>query len=337
MVLLLIAGVTAGCGKNEKLYDRLLFNSVDLSEYVDLCETTGITVDTSSEKFEEYYDEVVTIDVERYDFYQKITEGKVESGNVVNIDFAGYLDGVAFDGGTSEGYELEIGSGSFIDGFEEGLIGVEIGSTIDLPLTFPTSYSSTELAGKDVVFTITVNYVKTDVQLKPEEFYSELGYSELSLYEEYVVERAAMNYLLDYVVTTSIVESYPKADEEYLLEKIKESMDNALQTNYYMTTEEYLAYVGQSMEDYEAYLCENQVYPLLDNEMVVYAILDAAGVEITEKDADDYIADLIGDSADDSSAPTADDLIDYYGKFYFEILAAREKVNDYLYSNAVIS
>lgn len=336
MAILLVAGVTAGCGESEteKLYDRLLFNSEELTKYVDLCEITGIKVDTSSEEFDEYYDEVVGIDVDHYDLYEKFTEGKVKDGDLVNIDFAGYLDGVAFDGGTATGYELEIGSGSFIAGFEDGLIGVEIGKEIELPLTFPKDYSSAELAGKDVIFKVKVNFVKTETQLKPEEFYTQLGYSELSEYEDYVVERAAKNYLNDYVVNTSIVKGYPKADEKYLLERVKESMDKSLQSSYYMTTEEYLEYVGQTMEEYEDYLYENQVKPLLDSEMVVYAVLDAAGVEISEKDADEYVDNLMGDGATDV---TAQDLIDYYGKFYFEILAAHEKANQYLYDNAVIS
>lgn len=334
MAILLVAGVTAGCGETEKLHDRILFNSEDLTKYVDLCEITGIKVDTSSEKFSEYYDEVIGIDVEHYDLYQKFTEGKVKDGDLVNIDFAGYLNGVAFDGGTSTGYELKIGSGSFIAGFEDGLIGTEIGKEIELPLTFPKDYSSADLAGKDVVFKIKVNFVKTETQLKPEEFYTQLGYSKLSDYEDYVKERAVKNYLSDYVVNTSVVTGYPKADEKYLLERVKESMDKSLQTNYYMTTEEYLEYVGQSMEDYEDYLYENQVKPLLDSEMVIYAVLDTAGVEITEKDADEYIEGLMGDDATDV---TAQNLIDYYGKFYFEILAAREKSNQYLYDNAVIS
>lgn len=83
----------------------------------------------------------------------------VESGDTVNIDFEGKKDGVAFDGGTSQGYNLTIGSGSFIDGFEDGLIGVNVGDTVDLNLTFPEGYQNADLAGQDVVFTVTVNFI----------------------------------------------------------------------------------------------------------------------------------------------------------------------------------
>ena len=88
-----------------------------------------------------------------------VEKSVVESGDTVNIDFEGKKDGVAFDGGTSQGYNLTIGSGSFIDGFEDGLIGVNVGDTVDLNLTFPEGYQNADLAGQDVVFTVTVNFI----------------------------------------------------------------------------------------------------------------------------------------------------------------------------------
>ena len=83
----------------------------------------------------------------------------VENGDIVNLDFVGKLDGEAFDGGSGEGYDLEIGSGTFIPGFEDQMVGMKKGETRDLELTFPESYVE-NLAGKDVVFTVTVNAIK---------------------------------------------------------------------------------------------------------------------------------------------------------------------------------
>ena len=88
------------------------------------------------------------------------TEGlEVEDGDVVNIDYTGYLDGEAFDGGSTNGAgaDLEIGSDTYIDGFEEGIIGHTVGETFDLNLTFPENYGNEDLAGKDVVFETTIN------------------------------------------------------------------------------------------------------------------------------------------------------------------------------------
>lgn len=86
-------------------------------------------------------------------------QGTVSEYDIVNIDYVGTKDGVAFDGGTGSNYNLGIGTGAFIDGFEEGLIGVETGQTVDLSLTFPEDYQNTELAGQAVVFKVTVNYI----------------------------------------------------------------------------------------------------------------------------------------------------------------------------------
>lgn len=81
-----------------------------------------------------------------------------KNGDTVVIDFAGYLDGVAFDGGTATNFPLVLGSGQFVPGFEEQLIGMEQGETRDINITFPENYYP-ELAGQDVVFTVTVNEI----------------------------------------------------------------------------------------------------------------------------------------------------------------------------------
>ncbi len=91
---------------------------------------------------------------------QKLVTRPVEDGDTVNIDYVGTKDGVAFEGGTSVGGTyLEIGSNTYIDGFEDGLIGQIVGEEIVLPLTFPENYSNTELAGQAVEFTVTVHYI----------------------------------------------------------------------------------------------------------------------------------------------------------------------------------
>lgn len=84
---------------------------------------------------------------------------EVKDGDTVNIDYTGYKDGEAFDGGSTNGAgaDLEIGSGTYIDGFESGLIGKKVGDTVDLDLTFPENYGASDLAGADVTFTVTIN------------------------------------------------------------------------------------------------------------------------------------------------------------------------------------
>ena len=87
-------------------------------------------------------------------------DGQVALGDVTTIDFEGLKDGVAFDGGSAKGFQLEIGSGQFIPGFEEQMIGMEKGETRDLNLTFPENYQAKELAGQDVIFKVTVHHIQ---------------------------------------------------------------------------------------------------------------------------------------------------------------------------------
>lgn len=88
-------------------------------------------------------------------------DGAIEDGDTANIDFEGFVDGEAFEGGKSEGYDLQIGSGSFIPGFEEQLVGLKVGEEKDVELTFPEEYHAAELAGKPAVFKVKINEVKT--------------------------------------------------------------------------------------------------------------------------------------------------------------------------------
>lgn len=103
-----------------------------------------------------------------------IEDRAVEIGDTINLDYSGFKDGVAFAGGTAQNQQLIIGSGQFINGFEDGLVGVMPGETVDLNLSFPEGYGNAELAGQAVVFTVTVNYIYPDPINSVEEMQDEL-------------------------------------------------------------------------------------------------------------------------------------------------------------------
>ena len=124
-----------------------------LGEYTGLEITTSEPVKKTMEDAESYLKDYVLPN------YTEEVKDAIKDGDTANIDYEGKKDGVAFDGGTSAGYDLVIGSGSFIDGFEAGLVGHKAGETVDLNLTFPENYGNTELAGQDVVFTVKINTV----------------------------------------------------------------------------------------------------------------------------------------------------------------------------------
>ena len=247
--VMLTALTFAGCGKTT---ERQLYNE-KLSKYINLGEYKGIKVDTKSDEFKEFYNSVISSDVSSNDLYVKKTEGGVANGDTVNIDYTGKKDGVAFDGGTAEGYDLTIGSNSFIDGFESGLIGKKIGETVDLNLTFPENYDSSELAGKAVVFTVKINYVKTEEERKPEDYYSEIGFKTLKAYTDDVTERAVKNQIKPAMEAQMV--AYSILDKEKLglkTEEVNKKIDETVKSinNSQITADTVKSYYGEYYFEY---------------------------------------------------------------------------------------
>ena len=146
-----------------------------------------------------------------------------EEGDTVNINYVGKKDGVAFEGGTDdseEGTDLTLGSGQFIDGFEEGLVGAVAGEVRDLNLTFPENYGNAELAGQAVVFTVTVNAVQESVvpELTDEFAKENLGCDTMAeyVYGLYQVrnEESFYEQITEYLMESCTVENYPEEQVE---------------------------------------------------------------------------------------------------------------------------
>lgn len=329
--VMLTALVFAGCGKNAK---RQLYNE-KLNKYIDLGEYKGIKVDTKSDEFKKFYDSAVSSDISSNDLYVRKTEGEVSNGDTVNIDYTGKKDGIAFDGGTAEGYDLTIGSNSFIEGFETGLIGKKIGETVDLNLTFPENYNSSELAGKAVVFTVKINYVKTTEERKPEDYYSELGFKTLKAYTDDVTERAVKNYLLDKVQTASKIKDYPKTDIDTIYGAYKNTMEQNIKNSYGVDFATYLSYTNTTEDAFKQDAIKNQIKPAMEAQMIAYYILDKEKLGLKSEEVNKKIDETV--KSINNSQVTADTVKNYYGEYYFEYLTVCEKAADYLYKNAEIS
>ncbi len=329
--VMLTALVFAGCGKNAK---RQLYNE-KLNKYIDLGEYKGIKVDTKSDEFKKFYDSAVSSDISSNDLYVRKTEGEVSNGDTVNIDYTGKKDGIAFDGGTAEGYDLTIGSNSFIEGFETGLIGKKIGETVVLNLTFPENYNSSELAGKAVVFTVKINYVKTTEERKPEDYYSEIGFKTLKAYTDDVTERAVKNYLLDKVQTASKIKDYPKTDIDTIYGAYKNTVEQNIKKSYGVDFATYLSYTNTTEDAFKQDAIKNQIKPAMEAQMVAYSILDKEKLGLKSEEVNKKIDETV--KSINNSQVTADTVKNYYGEYYFEYLTVSEKAADYLYKNAKIS
>ena len=160
---MLVAGTLAasmllsGCSSNDASNDYVTVGGYKGIEVDDVEEPAEVTDDDVNNYIEAVRNQYATS--------EQITDRGVIAGDTVNIDFVGKIDGEAFDKGSAEGYDLQIGSGSFIDGFEDSIIGHTPGETFDWNGKFPDDYSNNpDLAGKDVTFTITVNYINGETQ-----------------------------------------------------------------------------------------------------------------------------------------------------------------------------
>ena len=181
-------------------------------------------------------------------------EGNVENGDIANIDFEGFLDGVAFEGGKAEKYDLEIGSGSFIPGFEEQLVGMAIGEEKDITTTFPENYGNAELAGKETIFKIKVHEIKKkELPELDDEFAKDI--SEFDTLEEYT--KSVRERLEKSKETTAKAERETKAVDalcENVEVEIPEPMVHGQIHQMIHEFEQNLAYQGMTLEQYKQIL-----------------------------------------------------------------------------------
>ena len=332
LVIFSLLTLLTACGKTS----NVLFVNTDFDKVMTLAEYKGLELDTSSDDFKELFDNTVASDVKSNSLYMEKTEGTVSEGDIANIDFVGKKDGVAFDGGTGASYDLEIGSGSFIPGFESGLIGVKIGDTVDLNLTFPKDYGKEELNGQDVVFTVTVNSVQTTEGVEPKDIYKDLGYETLEKYESDVKERAIKNYFLEAVTANSEIKEYPEEDIKILQTQIKDALNNNFTSYYGMSLESYLTQNGMTMIDFENNLLNNQVKPLIAETMPLYAILDKEGVKITDEDIETKLDELVKEYESSGTSVDAETIKKSVGEYSIENLAVQEKALEIIKENAKI-
>ena len=332
LVIFSLLTLLTACGKTS----NVLFVNTDFDKVMTLAEYKGLELDTSSDDFKELFDNTVASDVKSNSLYMEKTEGTVLEGDIANIDFVGKKDGVAFDGGTGASYDLEIGSGSFIPGFESGLIGVKIGDTVDLNLTFPKDYGKEELNGQDVVFTVTVNSVQTTEGVEPKDIYKDLGYETLEKYESDVKERAIKNYFLEAVTANSEIKEYPEEDIKILQTQIKDALENNISTYYGMTLDAYITKMGTTLVEFESDLLNNQIKPLIEDIMPLYAILEKEGVKVTQKDTDAKLDEIVKEYEDAGTTTDAATLKKSLGEYSIEGLIVEEKAYEIIKGYAKI-
>ena len=223
------------------------------------------------------------------------TKDTVADGDTVNIDFEGKIDGVAFDGGTGKDYNLEIGSGSFIDDFEAQLVGAKVGDVVTVNVTFPEDYGKEDLNGKDAEFTVTINNICIPVEITDDNawFYiygaedydsciASLMEKEASYSEESYVTDCRNKYVKNVVDGTEFADLTAEVDAVYA--NIY-SVYETYASNYSMTVEEFAKQYGgyNSVEDFESFFRESAERQL-KGELAFEKIAAEEGITVTDEE-----------------------------------------------------
>ncbi len=221
-------------------------------------------------------------------------EGTVEDKNIAVIDFKGYIDGTPFEGGEGTDFSLEIGSGSFIDNFEEQLIGLSVGDTKEVNVTFPENYGSEELNGKPAKFDVTVKEIKVkEVPALDDEFAKDASeFETLAELKEDIKkslqkaeDQKAENEFEENIIT-AVIENTKLDLPQVMVEKEIDHMMNDLENRLKyqgLTLEQYMEFTGNTPEKMRDFMKENAERKV-KADIIIDAIAKAENIEATEEE-----------------------------------------------------
>ncbi len=278
----------------------------DLTEYITLGNYKGIEYTRKVEKVTDS-DVRAKIDAALEDAAttEEVKSGTVGNKSTVKIDFTGKIDGKEFDGGSSEDYTLDIANDSMIDGFSEGIVGHKVGDEFDLNLTFPSDYSNSDVAGKDVVFTIKVNaivktvtpeyndaFVKKNTDYKTTEEYEKAIRKELEEANEQEADENAYSAIYSKIVKASEVKKYPEAELESA-ENTMTSTYKSMAENYGMEFQDFLKqYLGMDEATFNKKV-KAYAKNIVKQQLVSRQLAHELDVKISNKDYNEYIENLL--------------------------------------------
>lgn len=231
---------------------------------------------------------------------EEVIDRAAQMTDTVNIDFTGKMDGKEFEGGTAQGYDLTLGSHQFIPGFEEGVVGMNIGETKDVPVTFPEDYQAEELKGKEAVFTVTLHKITGKVLPElDEEFAKKMGSDSVDAYRAKVkerLERNAASRSLNETENSIVTEIAKGAKAEIPQAMIDKQNEFALQRLEYnlmyqgIRLDDYLKYLNTTREAYMHTFDEESKRTVL-HQLIVEKIIKLENIEATQEEIDEKIAE----------------------------------------------
>lgn len=348
LAALLLTATTAltGCKSSGGNQNNALLSTEEgmdfyAQDYVKLGDYKGLEVQylIPSEVTQDDIDSYIQDQISYYTEYTDVDRA-AKIGDSVCINFTGTIDGEEFDGGSAEDYILTLGSGEFLEDFENALVGKKTGETTTFSITFPDDYDEDgTLSGKEAEFTVTINYVsEVTVPEYNDQFVAEISdYKTTAEYEAYVKELLAQNYensskdmagedALALAMENATVDGYP--------EELFNSFYEQTLADYQM----YADFMGMDFEDFlTEYMSEDDIKEVaLDsvNEfLIVQAIADKEGIKLTKENFEEEAKQLATEYEYDSVESMQED----FGTSYLYTTLLREKVKDFLYNSAKVT
>ncbi len=251
---------------------------------------------------DEDLDQVLESEREKNSRLVSVEDRPAENGDTLNIDFEGFVDSVAFDGGKSENYDLVLGSNTFIPGFEDGLIGTNAGDELDVNVTFPEEYQAENLAGKDAIFKVKVNNIKTKELPELDDDFA-MDVSEFDTFEEYKTDLKKQ--LEENVQISNKNEKYNRAIKcliEYLEVEIPEVVIENQIDHELHDFEHRLAQMGMNLDTYyqitqsEEKAVREELRPQaiarVQSDFALQALAEAEGLTASEEEIDKELRNL---------------------------------------------
>lgn len=317
--------------------DVLEFN---VSDFVKLGDYKGLEVTYPSvyAVADEDVQEEIQYELEENTEYEEVKDRAAQEGDIVNIDFTGTIDGTEFEGGSAEGYELELGAGEFLEDFEKNVIGKKAGETAVFKVTFPEDYDE-ELGGKEAEFTVKLNSISEAVvpELNEDFVKSVSDFETVKEYEDSVRQRLetdakdeskmeAQENALQLAIQNAEVSGYPQKLYDFFYDDTVTGYKN------------YAELMGMDYEEFlQSVMTEDDIKQMVSEQVCEYlvasAILEKEGQEISDSE----YQELAEQMAKENEYQTLEEYEADYGAVYIRTQLVREKVLDILYSSAKLT
>ena len=331
-----IALASTGCGGTDKLKNAITNNktassdkandssdgNVKCLDYVTLGDYSTINIKKS--EIDKSTKEQITKNIKSTGDYTKVKKGKIKKGDIVNIYYVGKVNGKTFEGGSltkktnKAGYDLEIGSNTFIDGFEDGLIGRKIGSKCKIKVTFPEQYSQNQdLAGKKAVFSVTINFKEVYPELSDKFVKKNMkdfdkDYENTAAgYTKYVRDNLLAEKAWSTFYDTCKVNDYPESKMKTMKTQLKTSITYYLQNNGY-TLENYLKSQNSSMSDFNKQL-ETTAKTDVGKQLVYGAVAEKENITVSDKQYKEEVKTYLTNYNCKNEKELSSTFKDYYG------------------------